>query len=263
MDSKDVAGEICGEGALYRNELCFLGYLLWKNFISVLALLGPWPEISLAGEALKDLGLPYVLRVVRKDDGKRTIYHLSALERSLAPWEGGTALGMVTLQAWLFWLLLRGAIPLLVTNVQGFLYGVLGVVPSHSIGVICDPITAISCISKRTCRYPEDKRCLLQRKVLGFLGDVMWFLILPYWLSSDFWGLKGKPHPFMAEEAAFALHTEPGTLENCFLARLPADPAAGRLPFILPTRIRLVWGELCEASLRFAAGNTRQVSIPR
>lgn len=58
----------------------------------MLALLGPWPEISLAGEALKDLGLPDVFRVVRKDDGKRTIYHPSALERSLAPWEGGTAL---------------------------------------------------------------------------------------------------------------------------------------------------------------------------
>lgn len=97
-------------------------------------------------------------------------------------------LGMVTLQAWLFWLLLRGAIPLLVTNVQGFLHGAFGAVLSHSIGVISDPITAISCTSKRTCRYPEDKRCLLQRKVLGFLGDVMWFLILPCWLSFDFWG---------------------------------------------------------------------------
>lgn len=36
----------------------FWGRLLYRNFVSMLALLGPWPETPLAGEILKDLGLP-------------------------------------------------------------------------------------------------------------------------------------------------------------------------------------------------------------
>lgn len=110
------------------------------------------------------------------------------------PWNGALllgkvvllSLGMAAMQAWPFCLLLHGAISLLVTNVQGFSYGVLGAVSSHSIGVVSDPITVISCISERTCRYPEDERCLLQRKVLVFLGDIIWFLILPCWPSFNF-----------------------------------------------------------------------------
>lgn len=60
VDGREVASEICIIGTLYRNE-GFFGRLLWRNFVSVLALLGPWPETPLAGEVLEDLGVPDVL----------------------------------------------------------------------------------------------------------------------------------------------------------------------------------------------------------
>lgn len=60
MDRREIAGKICIMGALYRNEVGFFGHPLWRNFVSVLALLGLWPETPLAGEVLKDLGLPDV-----------------------------------------------------------------------------------------------------------------------------------------------------------------------------------------------------------
>lgn len=65
----------------------------------------------------------------------------------------------------------------------------------------------------------------------------------------------------MAEEAVFTPHAESRTPENYFLARLLTDPAASKLPLILPTGIIFVWGELSKASLRFAHGNARQVFI--
>lgn len=41
----------------YTEMSFFWGRLLYRNFVSMLALLGPWPETPLAGEILKDLGL--------------------------------------------------------------------------------------------------------------------------------------------------------------------------------------------------------------
>ena len=42
-------------------EIGVFGHLLWRNFVSVLALLGRWPATPLTGEVLKDLGLPDAL----------------------------------------------------------------------------------------------------------------------------------------------------------------------------------------------------------
>ena len=63
------------QGGLWTEEKLLVRSVLWEHYIemrvflgayfgetlSVLALLGPWPETPLAGEVLKDLGLPDVL----------------------------------------------------------------------------------------------------------------------------------------------------------------------------------------------------------
>lgn len=76
-----------------------------------------------------------------------------------------------------------------------------------------------------------------------------------------FWDVQGELHPFMAEEAVFALHAKSRTQGNYFLPRVLTDPAARELPLILLTGIIFVWGELSKASLRFAHGNAGQVFI--